>query len=249
MLDQQTNIPEKMDALFKAGAHFAFSKSRRHPSMAKYIFGTKNKVEIFDLEKVLELLEGAKEYMRELGLNRKTILFVSGKNEAKAVIAKVAQEVEMPYVAGRWIGGTLTNFSEIKKRLTQLRDLKERKEKGELAKFTKLEQLHIDREIEDLEKTFGGIQKMESLPDVVFVIDSKHEEIAVSEAKKMNIPVIGIISSDCNVADTNTFVAANDAGVASITYILNELVASYQEGLEKAPEKKEESKKEEAKKD
>lgn len=245
MVHELVQLPEKIEALFKVGAHFAFSKSRRHPSMARYIFGTKNKVEIFDLEKVFDLLEETKEYMRECGVARKTVLFVSGKNEAKAVIAKVAEEIEQPYVAGRWIGGTLTNFSEIKKRLQKLRDFKEQKEKGELSKYTKLEQLYIDREIEDLEKTFGGIQKMENLPDVVLVVDSRHEEIAVSEAKKLNIPLVGIVNSDCNTADTDHFVACNDSSVASITYILNELVASYKEGLEKAPKPKSEEVKKE----
>lgn len=239
MNEEGVKNPEQMDALFKAGAHFAFSKSRRHPSMAPFIFGTKNKVEIFDLEKVADQLEEVKAYLKELGAERKKVLFVAGKNEAKEVVKEAAVKVGQPYVAGRWIGGTLTNFPEIKKRIARLIDLSEKREKGELSKFTKLEQLHIDREIEDLEKTFGGLRGMENLPHAVFVVDTKHEEIAVTEAKKMGIPVIGILNSDCNTADIDHFVPGNDSSVASITYFVQELVGAYEEGLSKAPPVKE----------
>ena len=230
----------QMDALFKVGAHFAFSKSRRHPSMAPYIFGAKNKVEIFDLEKVADLLEETKEYMKKLGSERKKVLFVGGKNEARDVVKAVATKIDMPFVAGRWIGGTLTNFGEIKKRIGRLVELSEKREKGELAKFTKLERLHIDREIEDLENTFGGLKNLEALPHAVFVVDTKHEEIAVSEANKVGVPVVGIINSDCNAGEIHRFVPGNDSSVASITYFVNELVGAYEEGLKSAPEIKKE---------
>ncbi len=229
---QQTQI----DNLFKAGAHFGFSKSRRHPSMADFMFGTKNRVEIFDLEKVVAHLEQSKDFMRTLGNKRQKVLFVSGKNEARDVIKAAATSIEMPYVAGRWIGGTLTNFAEIKKRIARLVDLTTQREKGELNKYTKLEQLHIDREIEDLEKTFGGLVGMEGLPHALFVVDTKHEEIAVTEAHKMNVPVVGILNSDCNAADAEYYIPANDTGAASIKYIVQELVAAYEEGLKTAPE-------------
>ena len=237
-----TDTQRQIDNLFKAGAHFGFSKSRRHPSMAPYMFGVKNKVEIFDLEKVVEELEKTKAFMQVLGNKRQKVLFVSGKNEAKDVVKTAATSIEAPYVAGRWIGGTLTNFGEIKKRIGRLTDLTSKRDKGELSKYTKLEQLHIDREIEDLEKTFGGLVGMDGLPHAVVVVDTKHEAIAVDEAKKMNVPVIGILNSDCNAADANYYVPANDTGVASIKYLLQELVASYEEGLKTAPEIKAEPK-------
>jgi len=235
MNEEGVKNTEQMDALFKAGAHFAFSKSRRHPSMAPFIFGAKNKVEIFDLEKVADLLEETKDYIKKLGFERKKVLFVGGKNEARDVVRTAALRVEMPYVAGRWIGGTLTNFPEIKKRIARLNDLTDKREKGELGKFTKLERLHIDREIDDLENTFGGLKGMEALPRALFVIDTKHEEIAVSEARKMSIPVIGILNSDCNAGEINHFIPGNDSSVASISYFVNELVGALEEGLKSAP--------------
>lgn len=236
-----TNDPQ-VQSLFKAGAHFGFSKSRRHPSMAPFIFGIKNKVEIFDLEKVSELLDSVKETVKGYGTGRKHILFVGGKNEARKIIREAAESVDMTYVAGRWIGGTLTNFSEIKKRINRLSDLTEKKEKGELGKFTKLEQLYIDREIEDLDSTFGGLKGMTKLPDALIVVDTKHEEIAVAEAKKLGIPVIGILNSDCNIEDADQFVVGNDSSVTSISYFVNEIVEAYKEGLKSAPEKQVEKK-------
>lgn len=243
MNKENTVNEEQIRSMFKVGAHFGFSKSRRHPSMAPFIFGVKNKVEIFDLEKVSDLLESTKSFFKQCGNERKKILFVGGKNEARDIIKQAARGVDMPYVAGRWIGGTITNFQEIKKRINRLSDLTSRKEKGELDKFTKLEQLHIEREIKDLDSTFGGLKSMESLPDVLFVVDSKHEEIAVSEANKKGITVVGILNSDCNTNDTDYFVAGNDSSIASIKFFVNELTESYKEGLKSAPQKKVETKK------
>ena len=231
-----------IDNLFKAGVHFGFSKSRRHPSMAEFIFGAKNKVEIFDLEKVAQKLEESKAYMHKLGSDRKKVLFVGGKNEAREVIKAAATSIEMPYVAGRWIGGTLTNYGEIKKRIARLTDLITKKEKGELTKFRKLERLHIDREIEDLDKTFGGLVGLEGLAHAMFVVDTKHEEIAVTEAHKVNVPVIGIVNSDCNTNDAEHYIPANDSGLASIKYIVQELVGAYENGLKTAPPPKVEEK-------
>jgi small subunit ribosomal protein S2 len=234
-MNENTVNQVQIDNLFKAGAHFGFSKSRRHPSMEDYIFGVKNKVEIFDLEKVALQLAEAKNFMHALGKKRQKVLFVSSKNEARGVIKASATSIDMPYVAGRWIGGTLTNFSEIKKRIARLVDLTTKRDKGELNKYTKLERLHIDREIEELDDTFGGLVGMDGLPHALFVVDTKHEEIAVTEAHKVNIPVVGILNSDCNAADATHYIPANDSGVASIKYILQELVASYEEGLKEAP--------------
>lgn len=234
-MEKNTVNEAQIEALFKVGAHYGFSKSRRHPSMAPYIFGVKNKIEIFDLEKVSELIDGAKAFMEEAGAGRKKVLFVGGKNEARDAVRQAAGEIGMPYVASRWIGGTLTNFSEIKKRINRLSDLTEKRSKGELSKFTKLEQLHIDREIEELENVFGGAKTLEGLPYALVVVDTKQEAIAVKEAKKMHIPVVGILNSDCNATGIDHHIAGNDASAASISYFLNELAASYAAGLKRAP--------------
>lgn len=229
---EKTQHKPILDRLFKAGAHFGYSRTRRHPSVEQYIFGAKNQVEIFDLEKVHDLLESSKALVKKLGADRKQILFVSGKNEARDIVRNKAQELNMPYVAGRWIGGTLTNFSEIKKRLARLEDLASKRDSGEFeGKYTKRERLMFDREIAELEQNFGGLVGMKQLPGALFVIDSKREHIAVAEAKTMRIPVIALVNSDCNIKEINYPIVGNDAARGSITFFMEEIVQAYREGL------------------
>ena len=155
---------ERIDEMFKVGAHFGYSKTRRHPSVAPYIFGVKNRVEIIDLEKTDDLLDKALNFVATLAKEGKQVLFVGGKNEARGSLKIAAESVGMPFVDGRWIGGTLTNFSEVKKRLAKLEDLTKQKEKGELSKYTKKERLMIDREIAKLNRFFSGILSLKDLP-------------------------------------------------------------------------------------
>src|SRR3989344_5543726 len=150
------------NALFSVGAHFGFVKSRRHPSAKPFIFGSKNNLEIFDLGKTSKELEKALTFVGEKGKEAVSGLWVGGKNEAREAVKKAGLELEMPYVAGRWIGGTLSNFSEIKKRIARLEDLTNQKEKGELAKYTKKERLLIDRDIAKLTIYFGGLSRLKS---------------------------------------------------------------------------------------
>ena len=226
-----------IEAMFKVGAHLGYSKSRRHPSTSPYIFGAKNRVEIIDLEKTAELLEKAKNYVRMVASERGQILFVSGKKEAERSIRKAAEALLMPHVPGRWIGGTFTNFSEIRKRIERLEDLTRKREKGELGQYTKKERLLIDREIITLDALFGGLIPMKQIPKALFVIDSRKEDIAVTEARKLNVPVIALAGSDCNIKDIEYPIVANDASVHSIEYFLDEIVAAYKEGLLKAAPK------------
>lgn len=216
--------------MFQAGAHFAFSKSRRHPSVAPYIFGVKNKVEIFDLEKTTLLLEDAKNYIRNLGKEGKTILMVGGKSEARNAIKNGALSLGMPFVDGRWIGGTLTNFSQIRKRVEKMEKLMMEREKGELTKYTKKERLLIDREIDTLERFFSGIISMKELPKAVFVIDPKKEKTAVKEARDMNIPIVAVLGSDCNLKEVTHPIVGNDASETSIQFFVNEVVKAYNTG-------------------
>lgn len=222
-----------IDRMFKAGAHFAYSRTRRHPSVEPFIFGVKNQVEIFDLEKVSELFHVATAFAKKLGEAHKTILFVGGKNEARDIVAAKAQELGMPYVAGRWIGGTLTNFSEIKKRLARLEDLIDKRAKKEFeGKYTKRERLMFDREIEDLRATFGGIADLKQLPSALFVVDSRREHLSVAEAKIVKIPVIALMNSDCNLKDVTYPVVANDSARTSITFFLDEIIKAYRAGTQ-----------------
>ncbi len=228
MTEEKKVNNERIDEMFKAGAHFGYSKTRRHASVAPYIFGVKNRVEIIDLEKVDDLLEKALAFVSGLAKEGKQMLFVGGKNEARSALKLAAESVGMPFVDGRWIGGTLTNFPEIKKRLMKLEDLTKQKERGELSKYTKKERLMIDREIANLDRFFSGISSLKDLPKAVFVVDSKKEIIAVSEAKKMNIPVIALSGTDCDIALINYPIVGNDSSVSSIAFFVNQIAKAYQ---------------------
>lgn len=233
MTDEKIVNKDLVDALFKVGAHFGYSKSRRHPSTSSFIFGIKNKIEIFDLEKTSVQLEKAKAFVEELGANGKQILFVGGKREAIRLTKDAAEKVDQPYVAGRWIGGTLTNFEEIQKRVSRFEKLSMEKSKGLLAKYTKKERLLIDREIDKLEARFGGIVNMKSKPGAVFIIDVKREDNAVAEAKLEKIPVITLSNSDCDIDNISFPILGNDSSVGTMNYILGELVSSYQAGVKR----------------
>lgn len=223
------------DALFEVGAHYGVSKARRHPSVAPYVYTTKQGVDILDLEKTTDLLENAKEAMRAYGRERKQVLFVGGKPECQTIIREVAEGMDMPYVASRWIGGTLTNFAEIKQRIARLDELTTARERGEHSKFTKLERLMIDREIDRLERTFGGLTTMqEKIADVVLVVDPRKEHIVVREALTSKLPIVAIASSDCNIGMIDHPVVANDAAQKSVHFLVRALADAYNEGFKEA---------------
>ncbi|MEN9912747.1 MAG: ribosomal protein small subunit ribosomal protein [Candidatus Parcubacteria bacterium] len=216
--------------MFSAGAHFGLGRSRRHPTIAPYIFGTKNATDIFDLEKTNESLEKAKAIIAALGKEGKTILFVGGKKEASMSIKNAAQSLNMPYVEGRWIGGTLSNFGQIKKRIDRYEKLVSDREKGELAKYTKRERMLIDKEIASLEKMFLGIVSLKKAPDAIFMIDPRREKNALKEALDMSVPVIALAGSDCDITEVAHPIIGNDASRSSIQFFVDEIVAAYQSG-------------------
>ncbi len=222
--------PKNVEALFSVGAHFGLIRSRRHPSAKPYLFGVKNNIEIFDLEKTDRMLEDAKAFVTDVVRQGGLVLFVGGKNEAQESIRNGAQKVGMPYVASRWLGGTLSNFGEIKKRIARLEDLSTQKEKGELGKYTKKERLLIDREIETLQASFSGLSSLKMLPKVLFVIDPKREHIAVREARRLGIPVVALASSDCDMREVPFPIPGNDASLSSITYFITEIVKAVDAG-------------------
>jgi len=221
------NITEEM---FQAGVHYGYSKSRRHPSTSPYIFTTKNGVDIINIEKTEELLNKELEAVRGFAQGGKTILFVGTKPEARQQIIETALALNMPYVGERWVGGTLTNFPEIKKRIVKLLDLRDQKENGGLNKYTKKERLLIDREMDDMTKNFQGLTGITRNPDVLFVIDPKKEHIAVTEARKMNLPVIAVLNTDCNLKNIQYPVVANDASISSVTFFLSKIKEAYING-------------------
>lgn len=217
--------------LFAAGAHFGQIKSRRHPSMKGSVLGVKQNVEIIDLQKTGDALERAKAAMAAMGREGKTVLFVGGKQEICANVKQAAESIGAPFVAGRWLGGTLTNFAEIKKRIDRLAELKEKRASGTLAKqHTKLELIRLEREEKRLAERLNGIEGLEKRPAMMVIVDTRHEHHATKEAKDLGIPVIGIIGSDCNLADSAFPIVANDASRQTVALILSELTSAFAEG-------------------
>jgi small subunit ribosomal protein S2 len=221
----------EVERLFKAGAHFAQVKSRRHPSMKPYILGAKNRTEIIDLSKTESQLMAAKAALEALAKDGKTVLFVGGKPEMVPLVKAAAIKVGAPYVATRWLGGTLSNFNEIKKRIDRLVDLNEKKAAGTLAKqHTKLEVLKLDREAAKLTLRLDGITGLQKRPDAMLVVDTKHEKHAIKEARQMGIPVIAIMSSDCDLKDATYPIVANDASREVVKMLLADLVEAFEKG-------------------
>jgi small subunit ribosomal protein S2 len=221
----------ELKRLFDTGAHFAQVKSRRHPSMKAFLVGTKGRQEIIDLVKTTEQLEAAKKVMGALAKEGKTILFVGGKVEIASLVKKAAEAIGAPYVATRWLGGTISNWTEIKKRVDRLADINEKSAAGTLAKqHTKLELVKIGREKTRLETRLDGITTLTKRPDALVVVDTKHEKHAVKEAKDAGIPVIGVMSSDCNLSDASYPIVANDTSRKAVELVLSELTEAFQKG-------------------
>lgn len=216
--------------MFSAGVHFGMGRSRRHPSVSPFVFGTKNRTDILDLEKTGDLLDKAKAFVAKMASEGKTILFVGGKKEASSAVKTAAQSINMPYVEGRWIGGTLTNFTQIRKRIELYEKLTSDREKGELAKYTKRERMLIDKDIALLERTFMGIVTLKKIPDAMFVIDPRREKNAIAEADHAKIPVIALAGSDCDIRTVAYPIVGNDAAKASIQFFTEEIAKAYQDG-------------------
>ncbi|MCX6787424.1 MAG: 30S ribosomal protein S2 [Candidatus Kaiserbacteria bacterium] len=217
--------------LFDTGAHFAQVKSRRHPSMKPFLVGTKGRQEIIDLVQTAEQLEAAKAAMGTLAKEGKTVLFVGGKIEIAALVKKAAQEINAPFVAARWLGGTISNWSEIKKRVDRLAELTEKSVAGTLAKqHTKLEVVKLEREKDKLETRLDGITTLAKKPDALLVVDTKYEKHAVKEANDAGIPVIAIMSSDCDLRNAAYPIVANDTSRETVKFILKELTDAFQKG-------------------
>lgn len=221
----------ELKRLFDTGAHFAQVKSRRHPSMKPFLVGTKGRQEIIDLVQTTEQLNAAKVVMAALAKEGKTILFVGGKVEIAALVKKAAQEIGQPFVAARWLGGTISNWTEIKKRVDRLAELSEKDAASTLAKqHTKLELVMIDREKKRLELRLDGITTLTKRPDALLVVDTKHEKHAVKEARDAGIPVIALMSSDCNLSDAAYPIVANDTSRETVGLILSELTEAFAKG-------------------
>jgi len=226
----KTAFQMPIDDMFEAGAHYGYSRSRRHPSFRSVIFASKSGVDIIDLEQTGAYLERAKAFVSDVGKSGKKMLFVGTKPSIKVFMESAADTAGQPFVINRWIGGLLTNMPEIKKRFARLKDLSVKREKGELSMYTKKERLLFDREIEKLEVNFGGVAALENLPGALFVIDPREEKIAVTEALQTGVPVIALANSDCDISNIAYPIPANDSTQRSVSYFVDAIRDAYMAG-------------------
>ncbi|MGZ5846387.1 MAG: 30S ribosomal protein S2 [Ramlibacter sp.] len=209
-------MPVTMREMLEAGVHFGHQTRFWNPKMAPFIFGHRNKIHIINLEKSLPMFQDAMKFVKQLSANRGTILMVGTKRQAREIVATEARRAGVPFVDQRWLGGMLTNFKTVKTSIKRLKDMKAQQEAG-LESMSKKEQLMFQREMEKLEKDIGGIQDMNSLPDAIFVIDVGFHKIAVSEAKKLGIPLVGVVDSNHSPEGIDYVIPGNDDSAKAVT--------------------------------
>lgn len=219
-------ITSKMKEFLEAGVHFGHQTRRWNPKMKPFIFAARNGIYIIDLQKTINALEQAKKKVREVVQNGRSILFVGTKKQAREVIHEQVQRYDSFYVTERWLGGMLTNFNTIRNSIKKLKDIEKMREDGTMEKFTKKERGRFDNEAIKLEKILGGIKEMNYLPGLMVVIDARKEAIAVAEASKLGIPIIGVIDTNADPDPIDFPIAANDDAIKSIRLILRELIDS-----------------------
>ncbi|PKM31193.1 MAG: 30S ribosomal protein S2 [Gammaproteobacteria bacterium HGW-Gammaproteobacteria-11] len=205
-----------MRDMLKAGAHFGHQTRYWNPKMGKFIFGARNKIHIINLEKTMPMFHDALSFVEKLASGKNKLLFVGTKRAASKIIAEEATRAGMPYVDHRWLGGMLTNYKTIRQSIKRLRDLEVQAQDGTFTKLTKKEALMRTRDLEKLDRSLGGIKDMGGLPDALFVIDVEHERIAITEANKLGIPVIGIVDTNSSPEGVDFVIPGNDDAIRAI---------------------------------
>lgn len=226
-------VDVSIQEMMEAGAHFGHQTRRWNPKMRPYLYGSRSGVHIIDLQKTLTLAKEALDFISKTVASGKEVLFVGTKNQARNIMREQAEKSQMFYVNNRWMGGTLTNYPTIKKSINRLIDFETRRENDGFEGYTKKELLDIDRTIEKLTASLGGIKLMQDLPGVIFIVDPNNEKNAVSEARKLKIPVVAIVDSNCNPDPIDFIIPANDDALSSIEYIASKVTEACLEGLEK----------------
>jgi len=216
--------------LLEAGCHFGHQARRWNPKMEPYIYLKREGVHIFDLGITAKKLKEAMEYARDLVAQGKTIVFVGTKRQAAPIVREEAEKCGTPYVSVRWLGGTMTNWEQIKKSLDRLKDLEEKKESGEFKKYTKKENVLIDREIEKLERFFGGLRALKDIPEAVFVVDVKKEIAVVKEAMQKGVTVVGMVDTNADPDIVDYMIPANDDAVSSIKLVVAKMAEAVADG-------------------
>lgn len=230
MIEEKTVQKEKeedfkinLEEMNQAGLSFGHRTSKTHPKMKEYICGARNDIHIIDVEKTAQKFNEALNFIKNLISENKILLLVGTKIQAKKLVGETASQLGLPYVNERWLGGTFTNFGTIKKRIEYFRDLKKKRESGELEKYTKKERANIDKELQDLENKFGGIKDLEKLPDVIFVLDMRKDFLAIREAAIKKITIIAIADTNVDPTLADYPIPANDDAIPSIKYILEKV--------------------------
>jgi len=219
-----------MRQMLEAGCHFGHQTRFWSPKMAPYIYGHRNKIHIINLEKTLPMYEEAIKFAKNIASNRGTILFVGTKRQSKEIIAEEATRAGMPYVDARWLGGTLTNFKTVKGSIKRLKEMTTAQENGEWERLSKKEALMNEREIDKLQKSLGGIQDMGGIPEAIFVIDVGYHKIALTEAKKLGIPVIAVVDTNHSPEGVDFIIPGNDDSSKAVTLYVRGMADAILEG-------------------
>lgn len=219
-----------MKQLLEAGVHFGHQSSQWNPAMKEYIYGSRNGIHIIDLQKTLKSFLKAYDFIKEIVSDGGEILFVGTKKQAQEIIGEEALKCDMPFVNSRWLGGTLTNFNTIRSRVDYLIQLKKLKDDGEMDNLPKKEQITLNREMEKLEYLLNGILNMKKMPTAMFVVDTRKEEIAIKEAKKIGIPIVGIVDTNSNPSDADYVIPSNDDAIRAVKLCVEKIANACQEG-------------------
>ncbi len=221
-----------MKQLLEAGVHFGHQTRRWNPKMAEYIFTERNGIYIIDLQKTVKKLEEAYNFIREVAADGKNVLFVGTKKQAQDSVKEEAERAEAYYVNARWLGGMLTNFTTIRRRIARLKQLRTMQEDGTFDLLPKKEVIKLNLEIEKLEKFLGGIKDMKEMPGALFIVDPRKEKIAVSEAKKLGIPVVAIVDTNCDPDEIDYVIPGNDDAIRAVKLIAGAMASAIIEGRE-----------------
>lgn len=226
-------MPSLLEML-KAGVHFGHQSSRWHPKMKSFIYGERGGVHIIDVEKTSAKLEQALAFVTDTVARGGSVVFLGTKRQAQPIVEQYAKEAGMPYINTRWLGGTLTNFAQMQKIIRHYLDLKDKSAKGELKKYTKLEQLQFAREIEELDGKIGGLSTLTKLPDALFILDARHEKTAVREATTMGVTMVALVDSNVNPKGIRFVIPGNDDAVGSLDMVTRLMAEAVKEGKAKA---------------
>lgn len=229
------NIPaaadHELEAMLKAGVHLGHAKSKNHPAMQPYIFGVRNTISVIDLTRTKEKLAEAQEFLKNVAARGGLILLVGTRPAARKTVLEVANKTKMPYFVERWIGGTLTNFKVVSKRVEYMENLERQKAEGELEKYTKKERMKKEEEITKLKKNFDGLRNLKRIPDAMFVVDITEDTTAVREAKKIRVPVVALVDTNSNAGLIDYPIPSNDDALSAVRYMVGRIGDAIEEGF------------------